>query len=1020
MYKKLSGIAYAAFTAALCVGSAYAQETDEIVVTGSHIRGTPEDAALPVDVFGREDLAAAGNPTLLEFTRNLPASQGINSESNQYGSNRLEGLGNVNLRGLGPGRTLVLINGQRQAPAGFSVAEFGAQQFVDTNSIPMAAVGRVEVLKDGAAATYGSDAVAGVVNFITRSNFEGFEISGSMKEVGGEAFADDYFDGDASITYGWQGENTGWVTTLGYVSRDSIGFNEVDWALRSYADSGNGLAGLWSGISNPDDYVAVMSAYGPGITPGYGSVSNYPSLTALPNFDSDPITAGVQSISRPDQGCGDYSGGPGGIWGPVLALGQCRFNSVAFGNMVETEQRVQLFSEFNHDFDNGMQLHLEGLLAKSEAGYETSPSFPPPVVNLQYMPYDNPAVQQLIADLTSGGATVPAGFVDWDDVYSEGAVYQGRIFGPGGQGAGDDSIGCCVNGPREYENLRLAGNVTGTFDSGWMNGIDYSFSLAFSRAQAGGYTEDLQIDRVRLGMLGLGGPDCNPVTDTPGVGDCYWLSTYSTTAAGHALDPSSTNPNFVLPPNTNTRELIEWLVQPAGFTATNELTVGEAVFSGETPIEMPGGNIAWAAGAQIRAEAYQVDPLPLSDAAENPCPTIGDITCGSEAGTFQFIPPWNHIRTSRSIYALFTEFSLPITDDLNMQVAARYEQYGGQQGSTFDPKIQVRWQAADFLALRASAQTTFRAPTLNQLEETSAAQEPLVGLNFISYDLSGNRNLTPESAFNYNLGAIFDFQNIGGSNVSWQTTVDYWNFNLQDPIIREGSAIVNATLLADNCSAANPFYDRLTFQPGGSGCAGVARVAVNLINGPEVNTDGIDVSSTLTIDDVLGGTFSVGVDGSYILTYDVGAYDFDQDGTLEAGVGGLYPETGFDALGFLNKASGYRPLPQWKANATFRYVNGPHSLAVSGHYVTEYEDRRYADTNVAAGNVTQTEMRHIDSMMTWDLNYTVELPWDMNVGLTVYNVGDEEPPEVFQEQFYDPYTHNPFGRMIKVGFTQRF
>ncbi|MGE0830613.1 MAG: TonB-dependent receptor plug domain-containing protein, partial [Hyphomonadaceae bacterium] len=960
MFTKQNGFATIAFGALVAAAGpalfqpAYAQDagqSDEIVVTGSHIRGTPEDAALPVDVFRREELAAVGNPTLLELTRNLPASQGINGESNAYGSGRLEGLGNINLRGLGPGRTLVLINGQRQAPAGFSVVEFGQQQFVDTNSIPMAAIGRVEVLKDGAAATYGSDAVAGVVNFITRSNFEGFEIAASAQDVGGEAFSDDFYNYDASATYGWQGDRSSWVTTVGYFQREQIPYTEIDWILRSFADSQSGTpgitGGLWSSTTNPGAFTSVTAPYLPGGQPGYSSIGLYPTAV--------PTTTGGTRVNDP--GCGDYVGGPGGEWGPVeIAGGACRFNSVAFSNLAEDEERMQLFSEFNHDFENGMRLHLEALFAHSEAGYTTAASFPPPVQSLQYVPLDNPALQALIA--TNPGVYGP--------LFANGAVFNGRIFGASGNFNGD----AYIRGDRQYETSRLAGNVTGTFDSGILSGVNYDFRLAWSRSEAANTTDDLLTDRVRLGLLGLGGPNCDPETGTPGVGNCYWLAPYSDFQLTHILG-GTTNPNYVDPgANTNTAALGDWLVGQTGFTATTGLTVGEAIFSGDTGIAMPGGSISWAAGAQVRAESYQVDPYDLSNIALNPCNTLGDIACGTSAGPFQFLAGWRPLTTSRSVYAVFGEISAPITDSLNMQIAARYEQYGGETGSTFDPKIQLRWQAADFLALRASAQTTFRAPTLNQLEETSTDMQPLIFPTFIPFDLVGNRNLTPETAFNYNLGAIFDFDNIGGSNLSFNATIDYWNFNLQDPIQREGVATIATPAAAAGCAPATAFYDRLTFQPGfTSGCLNVARVQLNLINGPEVNTDGFDVSTTLTIDDVVGGTLSLGLDGSIIRSYDVGAY-----------VGDGYSLPSTSPLGFLNKNTGYRPLPEWKANALVRYTNGPHSVSVSGHYITDYEDVRVPTSN--------PEARSIDSVMTWDATYGVELPGDMNVAGGVFNIAD--------------------------------
>ena len=124
---------------------------DTVVVTGSFIAGTPEDAALPVDVLTAGELKLEGSPSVSELIRNLGVSSGVDGQTNQFASNGLEGTSNVNLRGLGPGRTLVLLNGKRQTFSPYSVGE-QAQLFVDTNMIPSAAIGRIEVLKDGAAA----------------------------------------------------------------------------------------------------------------------------------------------------------------------------------------------------------------------------------------------------------------------------------------------------------------------------------------------------------------------------------------------------------------------------------------------------------------------------------------------------------------------------------------------------------------------------------------------------------------------------------------------------------------------------------------------------------------------------------------------------------------------------------------------------------------------------------------------------------------------------------------------------
>ena len=178
-----SGVSAIALGLTLGGGAAQAlaqpQEVQEVVVTGSLIRGTPEDSALPVDVIGAEELARQGTPTTVELIKALPSSQGVLGDSNQFDgrSQGQEGVGTINLRGLGSTRTLVLFNGRRLPQS--------ANGAVDTNLLPMGGVGRIEVLKDGAAATYGSEAIGGVVNLIAPTTFEGLAVNGEWTFIDG-------------------------------------------------------------------------------------------------------------------------------------------------------------------------------------------------------------------------------------------------------------------------------------------------------------------------------------------------------------------------------------------------------------------------------------------------------------------------------------------------------------------------------------------------------------------------------------------------------------------------------------------------------------------------------------------------------------------------------------------------------------------------------------------------------------------------------------------------------------------
>lgn len=156
---------------------------EKIEVTGSHIPRTEVESALPVQIITREDIDRSGSTTVAEMMEKVSANTlGMNDRLSAAGFiGKPPGLSTVNLRGIGDGSTLVLLNGRRVANHAF---DGGA---VDVNSIPLSAVDRIEILKDGASAIYGTDAIAGVVNFILRKDFTGMEATayGGWTEHGG-------------------------------------------------------------------------------------------------------------------------------------------------------------------------------------------------------------------------------------------------------------------------------------------------------------------------------------------------------------------------------------------------------------------------------------------------------------------------------------------------------------------------------------------------------------------------------------------------------------------------------------------------------------------------------------------------------------------------------------------------------------------------------------------------------------------------------------------------------------------
>ncbi len=196
----------------------FAGEEEVIVVTGSIIERRELTTPAPLAVLDKAELDAAGVASIGEILQNLPSqSNAINVQFNNGGS----GATRVSLRGLGAGRTLVIVNGRRHVPGGN-----GANSSVDLNAIPAAVIERVEVLKDGASAIYGSDAIGGVVNIITRTDFDGTEAS-LYTGVTGEGDGTIY---DVSVATGQTSDNGNIVFAAGYYQQNEVMAGDRDYS----------------------------------------------------------------------------------------------------------------------------------------------------------------------------------------------------------------------------------------------------------------------------------------------------------------------------------------------------------------------------------------------------------------------------------------------------------------------------------------------------------------------------------------------------------------------------------------------------------------------------------------------------------------------------------------------------------------------------------------------------------------------------------------------------------------------
>ena len=425
---------------AMLANTALAQDGDieEVVITGSYIKGTGTDEASPVDVLNSDYIQKQGALTIGELTQKLAVSSGTENNPDSFTAGSTQGTSNVNLRGLGLTSTLVLVNGKRQTIAA-AIANDGSV-FVDTATIPMAALERVEILKEGATATYGSDAVAGVVNFILRDDFDGVEVS-----LGHQTTATSSQDtSDVSILAGTNlSDNTNVMVAASFLQQDAMSsaersyttINAVSTLGRSFLNLGGLAPGLPVVIEGSGGYAGP---YGPGET-------------------------------IPDANCEANGGILSGGFVPSLGGQKCGFLYGPRFNLVNEEERTNVYAAITHDTDSGITVRGEIGFAKNEVlDNPQSPSYP----NLSF------------PTIAPGQAGSPFnGFVRW----------YGRPLG---------SEAPSPLAPRNSETLRASLDLSGTLDGGaW----DWNASVTYSENDREGWQPDTIKSRLDAALAGAGG-----------------------------------------------------------------------------------------------------------------------------------------------------------------------------------------------------------------------------------------------------------------------------------------------------------------------------------------------------------------------------------------------------------------------------------------------------------------------------------------------------------------------------------
>jgi iron complex outermembrane recepter protein len=752
-----------------------------VEITGSNIRRTDTETASPVQTITREEIQNSGKASVAEYLQTLSVdNQG--SVPTTFGTGFAPGASGISLRGMGAASTLVLINGRRIAPYG--LADDGQKVFTDLNVIPLEAVERVEIVKDGGSAIYGSDAMAGVVNVILRKSFKGTVASASA----GTSRYHDGTEARATITHGFgdmdqQGFNVLLnleVSKKGEIwNRDRAGRGAVGRSdLRAEGFSADSTGGANGGTG------AIIAGGGAAVSSVIGNVRNPADNHYYSRHDTSAAAGHtVQFPGACAAVAGNYpQGDPGG--------GCLTDASQQYSQVQPSAKTVNFFGRFAKQLNAQTELYAELNLYKNESNSSGTPSGVHGSTGYPGGPVNN-ADQRL-------GANHP------DNPYF-GTAARLRYL------AADV-------GPR-------TSHIDGDFSrfvvglKGAWNAWDYDTAFLYSENKVsntrGGF---LQRD-VAFALL-------NPL----GMGATQLSTTQTNAAVAAARNPAYAalgTPGSVFwrigeNAGLNSAAMYAALAPEIGNDARAKTTQIDLKVSREIG-QLEGGPIGIALGAEARRESVTLQP-----------------TTGTDRGNIIGLG-YSAYAGSRTVTALFGEVNAPVTKRLELSAALRADHYS-DAGTSVTPKLGAKWRPLDSLAVRGTYAKAFRAPGAAEngvggLAAFTTAADPArcaatagtIGCSAANVAIitSPNPNLEPERATSLTLGTVWDI------TPKTSIAVDVWQIKRKDEINQETSAAaIAAGHVARDAAGALPGF------PGDPGP--ITAVLTNYINSSQSTIRGID------------------------------------------------------------------------------------------------------------------------------------------------------------------------------------
>lgn len=1005
----LAGTAWAqeASTPSRAPSNEDATTVDEIVVVGSQIRGASTTAALPVVVMDAEEIAATGASSGDELLRTIPQMGDVlfDSANNPQTSNSARGdVNSVNLRSLGVGNTLVLLNGRRmvQHPTSQGTSDTGTVPVLsyNSNAIPVSGLQRLEVLLDGAAAIYGADAVAGVVNTVLKNDFDGLKLearyggaeSTGLREFETNLFAGKNFDrGNVSLFLNYTDRTMLMAADQDFTRSDDLRafFSGFAGYETSAVPDGRSSHSPWAQLSIP----ATTAALRP--------TSNGVILTTA---------AGAFHVQPQSFGCGAGVTVPSGLCltnGTVAYTGvnrEMRFDTRHGTSVRPSVERANLFLTGHYDLPSG-------ITAFGEVGYYAAQSraIQPAVVNLNklWIPasnYYNPFGPITFAD----GSVNPNRLPNLTNVPAAGLpVYLGnyRFVDTGYQEVK-------VN---NYQ-ARLLGGLRGEW-----RGFDWETALVYSEAEAEDISPNINMTKLQQQMA-LSTPDAyNPFSggcvDTPSWGDC----TPSSKAATDAI-----------------------LFDMKRVSRTT-LSMADFKLSRGDLFNLPGGPVGIALGAEIRRETQRDD----RDANLDGTFTFTDMVSGEKnLSNVSAVSPNPDTKGSRDVAGAFIEFALPLVSpemniplvhSLDMQLAGRYEHYS-DFGDVAKPKVAIAWDIVDGLRVRASYSQGFRAPNLEQVNASQYARlasapdfirceadirrgtiknmSQCARTASVSLLIAGNPDLKPEESTNQSYGLVFQPRFVPAEWGDFTFTVDRWKIEQTDIVGLLGAQSALAVEYMNRVQGGtNPLVVRAAANADdealfdGTGLTPVGQalsVSDQFINLLPQTVEGLDLSFNWRKRRTALGSFNFRLNATKMLQFSRAPGDI-VDSLYEARKQGtIDPLTPLPDSTQLIAQNG---RPEWKVSANLTWNKGPWRAGLSTQYVSEIEQSSLLSSTGAPWIVGSQMVANAYGQYDFDAVDTT-----LRVG--VRDLTDEGPS--LADGGYRGTVHQPYGRYWYVNVSKTF